>query len=53
MSNETNQKKSSAGGLHKYANLSLIDQEKDAWKKAAIKKHLQEQSIPANKKGFA
>ena len=30
---------SAAGGLHKYANPSLIEQEKDAWRKAAIKKH--------------
>lgn len=28
-----------AGGLHKYANPSLMEQEKDAWRKAAIKKH--------------
>lgn len=29
-----------AGGLQKYANLSLIDQEKDVWKRAAVKKHV-------------
>jgi len=33
---------SAAGGLHKYANVSLIEQEKDAWRKAAIKKHVGE-----------
>jgi hypothetical protein len=27
---------SAAGGLHKYANPSLIEQEKDAWRKTAI-----------------
>lgn len=30
---------SAAGGLCKYANLSLIEQEKEAWRKAAVKKH--------------
>ena len=30
---------SAAGELHKYANLSLIEQEKEAWRKAAIRKH--------------
>ena len=28
-----------AGGLHKYANISLIEKEKDSWRKAAIAKH--------------
>ena len=28
-----------AGGLHKYANQDLIEQEKDAWRRAAVKKH--------------
>lgn len=28
-----------AGGLHKYANPELIAEEKDAWRKAAIKKN--------------
>lgn len=37
--NETNLGESAAGGLHKYADLSLIEQEKDAWRKAAVKKH--------------
>lgn len=36
---ELDLEKSAAGGLHKYANPSLIDQEKDAWRKAAVKKH--------------
>ena len=31
-----------AGGLCQYANPSLIEQEKDAWRKAAIKKHAEE-----------
>ncbi len=30
---------SAAGGLRKYANQSLIEYEKDAWRKAAVKKH--------------
>ncbi len=30
---------SAAGGLHKYADVSLIEQEKDAWRKAAVKKY--------------
>ncbi len=33
---------SAAGGLHKYANASFINQEKDAWRKAAVKKHVGE-----------
>lgn len=31
--------KSAAGLLHKYANIGLLDQEEDAWKKAMIQKH--------------
>jgi len=37
--NETDLGESAAGGLHKYANPSLIEQEKDAWRNAAIGKH--------------
>lgn len=37
--NENDLGESAAGGLHKYANVSLIDQEKDAWRKAAVKKY--------------
>lgn len=37
--NEPDLEESAAGGLHKYANPDLIEQEKDAWRKAAIKKH--------------
>lgn len=37
--NEADLEGSAAGGLHKYANPSLIEQEKDVWRKAAIKKH--------------
>lgn len=33
---------SAAGGLHKYANLNLLAQEKDIWRKAAVKKHVGE-----------
>ena len=32
----------SAGGLHKYANPALIDQEKDVWRKVAVKKYVGE-----------
>ena len=38
--NEMDLGESAAGGLHKYANPSLIEQEKDAWRKAVIKKHV-------------
>ena len=38
--NETDLGESVAGGLHKYANLSLIEQENDAWRKAVLKKHV-------------
>lgn len=37
--NDTDLGESAAAGVHKYANPSLIEQEKDAWRKAAIKKH--------------
>ncbi len=37
--NEMDLGESAAGGLHKYANPSLIEQEKDAWRKAAMAKH--------------
>lgn len=40
--NETDLGESAAGGLHKYANPSLIEQEKDAWRKAAVRKHAEE-----------
>jgi len=30
---------SAEGGLHKYADTSLIEREKDAWRKAAVKKY--------------
>lgn len=39
---EENLEISAAGGLHKYANPSLINQEKDAWRKAVIRKYVQE-----------
>lgn len=37
--NEPDLEESAAGGLHKYANPALIEQEKEAWRKAAIRKH--------------
>ncbi len=36
---ETDLGESAAGGLHKYANPLLIGQERDTWRKAAVKKH--------------
>lgn len=39
---ETDLGESAAGGLHKYANPSLIEQEKEVWRKAAMKKHADE-----------
>lgn len=30
---------SAEGGLHKYANPAVVEQEKDAWREAAVKKH--------------
>lgn len=40
--NENDLGESAAGGLHKYANPSLIEQEKDAWRKAVLKKYAEE-----------
>ena len=37
--NEMDLEESAAGGLRKYANPSLIEQEKDAWRKAVLEKH--------------
>ncbi len=37
--NEMEFGETAAGGLHKYANPDLIEQEKDAWRRAAVKKH--------------
>ncbi len=37
--NEDEWGESAAGGLHKYADASLIVQEKDVWRKAAVKKY--------------
>jgi len=36
---ETDLEETAAGGLQQYANPSLVSQEKDVWRKAAIKKH--------------
>ena len=40
--NEADLVDSVAGGLHKYANVSLIEQEKKAWKKRIAEKYAQE-----------
>ena len=37
--NEMECEESAAGVLHQYANTSLIEQEKDAWRKAVVEKH--------------
>ena len=37
--NEIDWEESAAGVLHQYANTSLIRQEQDAWRKAAVEKH--------------
>ena len=37
--NEIDWEGSAAGVLHQYANTSLIEQEKDAWRKAVVEKH--------------
>ena len=39
---EEDMEETAAGGLHKYANPSLIANEKDAWREAVIRKHAQE-----------
>lgn len=36
---EDDWEESAEGGLHKYADASLIEQEKDAWRKAEVKKY--------------
>ena len=36
---EDDWEESAEGGLHKYADASLIEQEKDAWRKAAVKNY--------------
>jgi len=36
---EMNLEETAAGGLQQYVNPSLVCQEKDAWRKVAIKKH--------------
>lgn len=40
--NETDLGESAAGELHKYANPSLIEHEKEVWRKAAVKKYAEE-----------
>ncbi len=39
--NEESLMDTAAGGLHKYANPSMIGLEKEAWKEAMVKKHAQ------------
>ena len=34
-------RESAAGGLHQYANPTYIEQEKEAWRKAAVEKYVQ------------
>ena len=43
--NDTDLGESAAGGLHKYANPSLMEQEKDAWRKVALRKHVEEKIV--------
>ncbi|MDE5938433.1 MAG: hypothetical protein K2H37_05080 [Lachnospiraceae bacterium] len=40
--NEESLINTAAGGLHKYANPSMIGLEKDIWREAMVKKHAQE-----------
>ncbi len=37
--NEMDWEESAAGILHQYANATLIEHEKDAWRKAVVRKH--------------
>ena len=39
--NEENLMDTAAGGLHKYANPTMIGLEKDAWREAVVKKYVQ------------
>lgn len=39
--NDTDMGESAAGGLHKYANPALIEQEKGEWRRAAVRKHVE------------
>ena len=40
--NDTDMGESAAGGLHKYANPALIEQEKGEWRRAAVRKHVEQ-----------
>lgn len=40
--NDTDMGESAAGGLHKYANPALIEQEKSEWRRAAVRKHVEQ-----------
>ena len=35
-------RESAAGGLHKYVNPALTEQEKDGWRRMAIRKHVEQ-----------
>ncbi len=39
---DTDMGESAAGGLHKYANPTLIEQEKGEWRRAAVRKHVEQ-----------
>ncbi len=39
VANDMDWEESAAGMLHQYANASLVEQEKDAWRKAMVEKH--------------
>lgn len=40
--NDTDMGESAAGGLHKYANPALIEQEKGEWRSAAVRKYVEQ-----------
>lgn len=40
--NDTDMGESAAGGLHKYANPALIEQEKGEWRRAAVRKYVEQ-----------
>lgn len=39
---DTDMGESAAGGSHKYANAALIEQEKSEWRRAAVRKHVEQ-----------
>lgn len=50
--NQIDMGESAAGGLHKYADPSLVEQEKEAWRKAAIRKHAKNANQDSEKRSF-